>query len=361
MRYLLGAGNTLIVRGPASFRVLNGEPTVLGGPLSLNERVIVRRDKQLPILAHSESELDLAVVHKSQVFEINGSTIPASWDSAAEALGEMERGTVMVVGSADTGKSTLCTYLMNRLFGKGIAAKIVDGDVGQADIGPPTTISRANLEEYVVSLVDLHPESLLFIGHITPPLVEAKLIDGIRRLLDFDDRSLTIINTDGWILDPEAVMYKIRMIEAIQPDIVLVISTGTELQPILSGSRAKSMRLDAPQNVFARSRTDRRDLRTAGYRRFLEGATSQKHLLQNITLALPHGLESTRAGRGSDLSNLIVGLLDERGFLIQIGVLLRMEKNSLQVYSKHVNGVSKIEVGYVRLSTSGLEMGYLDL
>ena len=80
MRYLLGAGNTLIVRGAASFKLLNGEATVLGGPLRLDQTVVVLRDKQLPILANSETEFDLTVGHKNQLFEVNGSTIPSSWE-----------------------------------------------------------------------------------------------------------------------------------------------------------------------------------------------------------------------------------------------------------------------------------------
>jgi polynucleotide 5'-hydroxyl-kinase GRC3/NOL9 len=360
MRYLLGAGNTLIVRGPASFRLLNGEATILGGPLGVDKSVVVRREKQSPIFTNSDTELDLTVARKSQLLEVNGSTIPSSWESAAEALGEMHSGKVMVIGGPDIGKSTLCTYLANTLFSKGVPTTIIDADIGQADIGPPTTIGRANLTESVTSLVDLEPEAILFIGHITPSQVETRLIDGIRHLLDFDNRSITVINTDGWVLDPEAVIYKIRIIDAVQPDVVLGISTGPELQAILSGSGARSMRLDPPKNVLTRSRTDRRELRTASYQRFLEGATHQKLLLQNVALRLPHGMRSTRASRESDLANLIIGQLDTRDFLIQIGVLLKLEHDWLEVYSRPAIGVRKIEVGYVRLSTGGLEFGYLD-
>jgi polynucleotide 5'-hydroxyl-kinase GRC3/NOL9 len=361
MRYLLAPENTLIVRGPASFRLLNGEAAVLGAPLTRNIRLVVRQEKQLPIEARSEADLEITLSESGSVFEVQGSTIPTSWDSAVEALAEMEQGKVMVIGATDVGKSTLSTYLTNRLFGLGIESTVVDGDIGQADIGPPTTIGHAVPTGYVSSLVDLKPDGIIFTGHTTPSQVETKLIEGIRRLSDRNHQSLTIINTDGWVLDPEAVIYKIRMIEAIQPDLILGISTSTELQPILSGARGMSLRIEAPQNVLPRSRSDRREIRTAGYRRFLAGATTRTYALDNIRLKLPKSAQSIEAATTLDLKNLIVGLLDADGYLLQIGVLLGFERNLLRLHSRAADEVEEIELGHVKLSVDGVELGYLEL
>lgn len=359
MRYLLAAKNTLIVRGPASFRLVDGEATVLGAPLDDKRRLVVRQEKQLPIEARSETDLEITLGESGSVFEVQGSTIPPSWDSAVEALAEMEQGKIMVIGATDVGKSTLSTYLANGLFRKRIKLTVVDGDIGQADIGPPTTIGKAVPSDYVSSLVDLKTQALIFIGHTTPNQVETKLIDAIRRLSDQDHQALTIINTDGWVLDPEAVTYKIRMAEAIQPDLILGIAEGTELQPILSGSIGRSLKVEAPQNVLTRSRSDRREIRIAGYRRFLDGGKTRTFSLHDVRLRLPHE-RPIQATKDLDLKNLIVGLLDNAGYLLQIGVLLGLEKSLLRLYSRRANEVKEIELGQIKLSVDGVELGYLD-
>jgi len=361
MRYLLDRGNTLIIRGPASFRLVNGKASILGAPLGTRSSSIVRRERQIPIEAITETDFEIAIGEQGDLFEVQGSTIPPSWKSASEALADMHHGKALIIGGTDVGKSTLSAYLTNRLLIENIAVRVVDGDVGQSDLGPPTTIGLATPTRFLSSLVDLKPDALVFIGHITPSPVEAKLIAGIRTLVDLDSNSLTIINTDGWVLEPEAILYKAKVIETIKPDIVLAISLGNELQPILSSSRARSLRVEAPENILVRSRSDRRLIRTEGYRRFLSGGKMRTCSLHQISFKLPDRTWATSPATDTDLRNLILGMLDERGFLVQIGILLKLMKDSVQLYSASVSGVRTIEVGHVGLSTDGVELGYLDL
>ena len=154
MRYLLGSKRTLILRGPASLRLLGGQATALGAPLE-SRKVVVRQDKQLPIETTSEADLDLVMAESRSILEVDGSTIPRSWHSALDALMEMEQGKVVIIGAQDVGKSTLCTFLANGLLKGGVVSRLVDADIGQADIGPPTTLGKAIVSEYVSSLLDL--------------------------------------------------------------------------------------------------------------------------------------------------------------------------------------------------------------
>jgi polynucleotide 5'-kinase involved in rRNA processing len=72
------------------------------------------------------------------------------------------------------------------------------------------------------------------------------------------------------------------------------------------------------------------------------------------------GLPSIRAFASREFKSLVVGLLDGEGFMLQIGIFMGLENDELRVYSKSVEGVRKIEVGYVRLSTDGTELEYSD-
>ena len=156
-------------------------------------------------------------------------------------------------------------------------------------------------------------------------------------------------------------MYKFGLIAAIKPDLVIGIPVWTELEPILSASAARSIRVEASRAVLTRSRTDRRELRDVRYRRFLEGGFARTLSLRNIHATMPVGLPPIQRWQDRDLENLIVGLLDDDGYLLQIGVLLKFEKGYLKIYSRPAEGVREIEIGYVQLSTDGSELGYLEI
>jgi polynucleotide 5'-hydroxyl-kinase GRC3/NOL9 len=359
MRYLLNARKTLIVRGPASIRLLTGKAAALGAPLD-NRRIIIRQERQLPIETSNEALLEVLVGNSGSVFETDGSTIPSSWHSALEALIEMNQGRVAIIGATDVGKSTLSTFLVNGLLRNGVDSRIVDADIGQADIGPPTTIGSAYPHAYISSLAELESSSLVFVGHTSPSMVQSKLLGGVRRLINEDQRSLTIINTDGWVLDPEAILYKAELIEAIQPRLLLAMAVGTELEPITSQTSVASMRIEAPAAILARSRSDRRQIRTAAYRRFLNGAKARMYSLRENRVTLPQALTLAQFAGTSEPRNLLVGLLDKGGLLLQIGVLLGLENELVRIYSRSADSLKEIELGYVRLTTAGVELGYLE-
>jgi polynucleotide 5'-hydroxyl-kinase GRC3/NOL9 len=304
--------------------------------------------------------LEILTGKSAEIFEVGGSTIPASWRVAADALVEMEKGKVILIGMTDVGKSTLSTYLTNKLLGKQLSLHIIDGDIGQADIGPPTTIGYSTPTTSISSLVELKPESIIFIGHTNASQVERKIIDGIRRLSNRAQDSLTIINTDGWVLDPAAISYKIRMITATEPDLVIGLATGAELQPILSGSRARTLDVETAKDVLARSRSDRRETRIAGYRRFLEGARTRTISLRTVDLSTPVGFPPVHGPKAQELNSLIVGLLDGDGYMLEIGVFMGFANDTARIYCRSVERVHKIEVGYVRLSKDGTELGYFE-
>ena len=46
---------------------------------------------------------------------------------------------VLVIGSNDTGKTTYCRNLVEQGVSQGLKVGLVDADVGQSQVGPPTT------------------------------------------------------------------------------------------------------------------------------------------------------------------------------------------------------------------------------
>ncbi len=341
-------------------RLIRGEASVLGAPLLPQMSLIVRKEKQIPVESQTEAEVELSFGEAGGFFEIAGSSIPRSWGAAAEALIGMGEGRVAIVGMADVGKSSICTYLLNELLKAGRRASIIDGDVGQADLGPPTTIGRTTPSAMVPSLIELDPQSLIFIGDTTPSYVETKLINGIKRLANLDNIGLTLINTDGWVVEPEAVHYKIQMLRAIETDLVLAMALNSELQPILASSHTESLQVEPAHSILERSRADRRAIRNYGYHRYLAGGKMENLKRQDFKVSMPDDIWQLWRKDPESCRNLILGLLDSSGFLQQIGVLVGAEAENLRIFSRPAANVQEVEFGYIKLSTEGTELGHLN-
>jgi len=359
MHYELSSERTLILRGPASVMLLAGQATVLGAPIRQNQRRSVAQHKQSPIESKNIAEFDIVLGKNGGMFEIEGSTIPESWRQAVAALKEVREGTVIILGATDMGKSTLCTYLVNKLVHDVQRLCIIDADIGQADLGPPTTIGKAIPTQPAASLPEFNAETRLFIGHTSPTQVEREILRGIHKLSANEEKSLTIINTDGWVSEPAAVRYKTHLVADISPCLVLGLAYGDELQPILTGIRSSSLRVNAAREVLERTRGDRRRIRTNNYQQSLEGATTHRVLLRNIDLSIPTHFPSVTVENRYWLRNLIIGILDENGYLLQLGILRDIERNALRIYSRPISPIRRIGVGYVKLSISGREIGYV--
>jgi polynucleotide 5'-hydroxyl-kinase GRC3/NOL9 len=360
MRQVLAPNNTLLIRGPAFIRLLNGDAEVLGGELRRNRELTIGRERQLAVEARTEAEFEIVLAKSGRTIEIEGSTIPESWRAAAEVMEEMNQGKVMVIGMTDVGKSTLCAYLVNRLLLRGLRLDIVDGDIGQSDIGPPTTVGASVPTTSVSSLLDLKADAIIFVGHTSPRQVQSKISGALKRLSDRRKDTLTIINTDGWVIDSDAISYKIRLINETKPDLVVALASESELQPILSGSRVQSVNVKTAKQVLTRSQSDRREIRRASYARFLEGARIRPIPLQEVTISTPRGSVQIDKLGTREANNLVVGLLNDEAYMLQIGILFGLTDLTAKVYCRSVENVRRIDVGYVKLSTKGTELGYFE-
>ena len=61
------------------------------------------------------------------------------WRKLASRIVKSQQ-TVMVIGATDAGKSTFCRFLADSALAAGFKITYVDADIGQSQIGPPTTV-----------------------------------------------------------------------------------------------------------------------------------------------------------------------------------------------------------------------------
>jgi polynucleotide 5'-hydroxyl-kinase GRC3/NOL9 len=222
--------DALLIRGPATIRLQDGEAEALGIPLSYEEPIVVRRNKIIPI----EPVTKPAYITAS--FGPNGGVVQKQikcgtkiWARAKDLITStpLKVRRLMVVGASDSGKSTLTTYLLNLAVAKGIRVGVVDADIGQSDLAPPGCVGGAVIGRQVIDLRDVRGDVLEFVGSTSPMGIEEVVVGAVRRAverLSVQQPELLLINTDGYV-DGEGVEYKVRLSESLSPDLILYIST----------------------------------------------------------------------------------------------------------------------------------------
>jgi polynucleotide 5'-hydroxyl-kinase GRC3/NOL9 len=354
LKFVLQAGKTLLISGPASLRLEKGSAGVFGAPLRLKRNLIIRRERQLPIETVDESVFDAELGEKASYLEVDGSTVPESWYLAYEAFQKLEAGRAVVIGSTDTGKSTFCTFLTNHTLKQRDRIAVIDADIGQSDLGPPGSLGLSIISKPLIELGSSNVDAMVFIGETSPGSVIEKVIEGIMKLQTRIPSNIPIvINTDGWVSNDEAAAYKLRLLKELKPDLVAGLAESSELDQICQRGNTSIMKVKAPKFIKARGREERRSLREYGYRKYLRDAIHKNFSLENLKVDC---LMAARPERGE-----ILGFLDGEGFLVGIGVLenLNRTRRLLRAYtSVSVRSVAEINCGRIRLSFNGEELGW---
>ena len=331
----------------------------LAAPIRIGESIAVPEHRRIPIETGTDAVLQVRTGEQGVCRQVNGSTIPPSWRDAADVLGR-SRGFAVILGDADAGKSTLCTYLANTCLDHRVRTSIIDGDVGQADIGPPTTTSSSTVSKHILSLQELRPERSYFIGDTSPASVPDKLVKSIVHLKDelSTGSETTILNTDGWLREDEAIEHKLQLLNSLQPNLVLGLSLDHELDHILDLQQCPTLRLEASSFARTRTREERKKTREEGYRRFLQ---NPKHLdlrLNTIKLRMFNAPRQQRIDRDSTYEGALAGLLDEKGVLLSIGRIVRIGNGIVSMTTTAEEMPRTVELGAVILSSRFDEIGY---
>jgi len=422
LKRVVDKGKTLLVDGPASVSVLSGEVEVLGAPLKIGVKMVIREGKRIPLEVKQKAEFDLTLGEKATVNEVEGSTIPVSWERAVdEVLGREKPVTVMVVGGVDSGKTSFCAYLANRALKDKRTVSIIDADLGQSDVGPPSTIGSCRLTKPVIDPFEIGAESICFIGVTSPSGAVSKVVEGIAGMKEKALKhgvGILIINTDGWIEGEDAVRYKVALVKQLKPSLVVGIQEKSELTFLLGALiETQNLVVESPAAVRKRDREERKLLRELGYKKYLKGARAESFPLrwtrmadvafgtgvppsrermkriEELLGAAPLYCEETpnfvfialdksawvdeelakdleqklkkkvRVVREGDEEGLLVALHDEKNKFLGIGVLegIDYERRVVGVYTPVRQGVASLDLGCVKLDRKGREIGLSDV
>jgi polynucleotide 5'-hydroxyl-kinase GRC3/NOL9 len=231
--------------------------------------------------------------------------MPAPDDAALEAAARVR--VTLILGTSDTGKTSLTARLAGALAARGERVAVVDADVGQSEIGPPTTVGLGRVTGALARLGDAELWALEFVGDTSPVRYIRETADATGRLVR---RALAagfervLVDTGGLVEGPLGLALKRAKVRAADPDLVLVLQRRDESEPIAraleSGARPRVLRLTPSPAVVRRTATRRREHRERALRGYLARAA---------TLSLPTARVPLQDRRGQPLTEVAEGLL----------------------------------------------------
>jgi polynucleotide 5'-hydroxyl-kinase GRC3/NOL9 len=241
-----------------------------------------------------------------------------------ERLGaEKLRGTLIIIGDSNTGKSTLARYLFQRLARRGHRAAYLDLDVGQSSLGLPTTLNlglAAGIGDG--AFPPRGQEAAFFVGATTPRGHMLPTLVGAHRLQEKAQQwgaEVIVVDTTGLVDQAQGgKALKEWKIELLAPSIVVGLQHGTELEPILWPLRREGRVRELPVSPHVRERS--REARVLHRRERLAAYFAQGSTLAVSLKTMPtHGLERLADGT-------LLAFQDAEGLVVALAVVQEIDR-----------------------------------
>jgi polynucleotide 5'-kinase involved in rRNA processing len=292
-----------------------------------------------------------------------GTYIAEMTDTSHDAIArEVSRSALaMLMGSVDTGKTTLALQSARLAIGAGRTVALVDADVGNSTVGPPACVGLKVLRT-LEDIDNVHtPDRLHFVGTITPArlvlqqvVATVAMVDKARALAD-----LVILDTTAVVSGVAGETLKYHKAELCRPDKVVALQRGGEMEPVV-GMLRRFLGLEvtvAPTdpNLIPLSPDERAQRRTEAFARALAPPLERWKVRPTVFApTLPMGLNLGR------LDEVLVGVQDEGGGCLGLGILSN-EEDGLRVMTNTGEGMKGLRLGSMRLDPITLESSVISL
>lgn len=259
------------------------------------------------------------------------------------------RGVVLLLGAADTGKTTFARQLLAAAITAGKTAAFVDADIAESTVGPPTCVGL----KWIRDPVDLErlaeADRLQFVGSIkTSGLVlqqvvaTAVLVNQARQEVD-----LVVVDTSGAVSGVTGQTLKYHKTELTRPEVVVAFQRGEEMGPIVGMLRrffgAEVEEVSVAQSIVSATPHERNAARVKHFQAELTPPLQPWRVRSTVFApTLPAGLDPAR------LDAMLVGLQDGEGSTLGLGVL-QEEDEIVRVLTNHGEGMRGLRLGSMRI------------
>jgi polynucleotide 5'-hydroxyl-kinase GRC3/NOL9 len=323
------------VDGPASVEVIAGKAEVFGKPLGEAQKIMIREGKRKPFYAAEALTLQVQLGANAAVTEVEGNTVPLSWNKPFDFLKNLQvkPAIIMIMGASDAGKSSFSTYLLNKLVEAKQKVGVLDGDLGQSDLGASATVGYTVADKQVTELGNLHMQNGFFVGATSPTGAMKQTLQALSAMMkELQEKKLDyiLINTDGFINGEAAVDYKLSLIKELKPNLVIGVQAKGELEPIFSNLGGGMVITIEPSTAHS--------TRSIEIRKINRERTYAKYLKESKLLCIPMNqliLEPRNAiPKTADPNRgLLVGLYGSGTKFLGIGVLraINQDRKTLKI------------------------------
>ncbi len=289
-------------------------------------------------------------------------TAPKEWQALLDIL-EKEKGTAIIIGATDTGKTTLGNFLILNLCRRGLRVALVDADIGQSSLGPPTTIGLAVFKSDPDWGVVFSPPEIFFVGSTTPEGHFSLFMEGINRMVGKAHSyaaDLILVDTTGFVSGEAGKELKRKKIDLISPAFILALQKSDEVEHILhlyqENRLCKIVRLPLSEKVRPRSVEERRTNRANKFREYFKDSVIQELAIEQVRIEGevfdPNG-EILPLDWSLRINGLLIGLKDDNGDVLALGLIKNYleEKKVLRVSTplQDIQKVKTIELSSLKI------------
>ncbi len=253
--------------------------------------------------------------------------VPREWVDLVEAI-HRKKGSALILGASDTGKSTLAHFLVTRLCGMGNTVALIDGDIGQSVLGPPTTIGFSLFESAPGQLDDAQAIASYFVGSTSPRGHMLEMLVGTKRIVDRATDlgpEVIIIDTTGFVTGEIAWELKFQKVDLLKPAHLIGLQRRREIEGLLRPHQFRPdmtiHRLRTPEKVRVKSPEQRRSNRSRKFAAYFQEVRLYRKSLDGTRVVSPFRVRY----RGKGLGGVLIGLNDEANFNLGLGILENMD------------------------------------
>jgi polynucleotide 5'-hydroxyl-kinase GRC3/NOL9 len=287
---------------------------------------------------------------------------PEEWYTTLDVL-EKEKGITILLGTTDTGKSTLAKFLIFNLCQRGLKVALVDADIGQSFLGPPTTIGFSVFKSDPDWEVVLSPPEIFFVGSTTPEGYFTIHLKGVKRMVEKAPSygaEVIIVDTTGFILGDAGKELKRRKIDLLSPRFILALQKSDEIEPILNlyqeNPLYKIFRLPLSEQVRLRSMEERRVNRINKFRDYFKHSVTQELAIEDVQIegkVLDPNGETLPLDWSLQINGLLIGLKDSNDETLALGVIRNHfgEKKVVRVFTplRDIQEVKTIQLSSLKV------------
>lgn len=266
-----------------------------------------------------------------------------------------EQGVVMVIGAANTGRTTMARLLLRDALEAGRSVAFVDSDVAVSTVGAPGCVGL----RWVRSQADIddlsRADSMRFVGSTQPQgvvlphvVATATLIEEARRGADF-----IVLDTSGVVSGVVGQTLTYHITELCHPNLIIAMQRGEELEPSIGMLRrflgVRIAKAEPPPGLEVIGPLEQRSRLIESFRRAFEPDLQRWRVRSSVFApTLPEAFDVSR------LEGMLVGVQNESGRCLGLGAL-EHDDGVIRVATRHGDQMRGLRLGSMRINLDTYE------